>query len=58
MCNTLELSGLLAYLGDLLSFPVPGGQKKLLDCGLLGGISTQADAMDVFGTPASAERVL
>ena len=58
MCNTLELSGLLAYFGDLLSFSVPGGQKKLLGCGLLGGISTQADAMDIFETPASAERVL
>ena len=58
MCNTLELSGLLAYFGDLLSFSVPGGQKKLLGCGFLGGISTQADAMDIFETPASAERVL
>ena len=31
--------------GDLLRFSVHGGQKKLLGCGLLGGISTQVDTM-------------
>ena len=29
----------------LLLFSVPGGQKNLLGCGLLGGSSTQADTM-------------
>ena len=31
--------------GDLLSFSVPGGQKKLLSCSLVGEISTQTDTM-------------
>ena len=35
--------GFLSAWGDLLSFSVPGGQKELLGCCLLGGISTQAD---------------
>ena len=39
MCTILELSGLFVCLGDLLSFTVPGGQKK--------GTSTQADTMKV-----------
>ena len=30
---------------NLLKISVPGGQKKLLDRGLLGGISAQADTM-------------
>ena len=29
--------GFLSAWGDLLSFSVPKGQKKLLGCGLLGG---------------------
>ena len=45
MCKILELSGLFVCLRDLLSFSVLGGQKKLLGCGLLGGISTQTDTM-------------
>ena len=43
----LELSGLFVWL-EGLSFPVHGGQKKFLGCGLLGGISTQADTMDTY----------
>ena len=35
--------------GDLLSFSVPGGdRKRLLGCGLLVGISTQADPTVTF----------
>ena len=42
----LESSGLFVCLGDLFSFSVPEGQKKLLGCGLLGGqMSTQVDTM-------------
>ena len=37
MCNTLELSAFFVCLGDLLSFLVPGGQKKLLGYGLTEG---------------------
>ena len=37
-------------LGGLTKFSVPGGQKILLDCGLLGGISTQADTMWYAGS--------
>ena len=34
--------------GDLLSFSVPGGQKKLLSCDLVRGISTEADTMELL----------
>ena len=48
MCNTLELSVLFICLGDWLSFLVAtGGDKKLLDCTLLGEISTQTNTMDI-----------
>ena len=40
MCNILYSSGLFVCLE---------GQKKLLGCGLLGGISTQADIMPLPG---------
>ena len=43
----LELSGLFVWL-EGLSFSVHVGQKKILGCGLLGGISTQADTMDTY----------
>ena len=44
MYNIYELSNwLFVCLGDLSSISVPGGQKKLLVCGLLWGINTQAD---------------
>ena len=33
--------------GTCYDFQCLGGQKKLLGCGLLGGISTQADFMEV-----------
>lgn len=39
----LQLLGLFICLADLLSFPVPGEQKKLQDSGLPGGIGTHAD---------------
>ena len=45
--NMLELSGLFVWL-EGLSFSVHVGQKKILGCGLLGGISTQADTMDTY----------
>ena len=43
----LELSGLFVCLGEegLLRISVSRGQKKLLGCGLLGGISAQADTL-------------
>ena len=34
--------------GLVKSFSDWGGQKELLDCGLLGGISTQADTMGIY----------
>ena len=39
MFKVFELSGL---------FVCPGGQKKLQGCGLLGGISTQANTLVSF----------
>ena len=39
----------LSVLGILLHFPVPEGYKKLLGCGLLQRISTQANTMDSSG---------
>ena len=50
MCKILELSELFVSLGGrgvetCSVFQSLGGQKKLLDCGLLGGVSTQADTM-------------
>ena len=49
MFKVLELSQLFVYLGELLRILVPkGGQKKLLSCGLLGGISVQVDTMHLF----------
>ena len=36
----------MSVLGDLLKLLVPGGHKKLLGCGLHGGISTEADTID------------
>ena len=33
-------------LRGLVKISVPRGKKKLMGCGLLGGISTQADTMD------------
>ena len=44
-CSEISIS-FLSALGDL-RFSVPGGQKKLLGCGLLGEISTQADTMEL-----------
>ena len=43
----LELSQLFVSLrlGTCYVFQCLWGLKKLLDCGLLGGISTQADTM-------------
>ena len=40
----MELSRLLSTWEDLLIFLGPGGQKKLMGCGLLG-VSTQANTM-------------
>ena len=37
MSSILELSRLLSTWRDLLIFLEPGGQKKLMGCGLLGG---------------------
>ena len=45
MCNKLELSESSAFCLSGETFSVLGRQKKLLGCGLLGGISTQADTM-------------
>ena len=47
MCNILKLSGFLVCLGGgpCKVFQCQLGQKKLLGFGLLGGISTQSDAM-------------
>ena len=48
MCKIFEL-GLFVCLegrgGDLLSFSMHGGTEKMLGCGLLDGISNQADTM-------------
>ena len=46
----MELSEHFACLGDWLSFSVPRWrtEKKMLGCGLLGGIITQADTMVIF----------
>ena len=41
MRNTLELSRLFVCLGGLIK----RDRKKMLGCGLLGGVSTQADTM-------------
>ena len=46
MYSMLELSGLFVYLGDLLSFSVPGGTEKVVGLWFAReGISTQADTM-------------
>ena len=47
ICNVLELSELFVCPGGLAKFFSAWGDKKLLVCGLLGGISTQADTMEV-----------
>ena len=41
----VQHAGMSAW-GDLFRFSVPGKKKKLLGCGLLGGISIQVDTMD------------
>ena len=50
MCNLLELSGLFVCLGVLVKFfsALEGGGEgsRKNNCGLLGGISIQADTMD------------
>ena len=51
MCNLLELSGLFVCLGVLVKFfsalEGGGGEGSIKNnCGLLGGISIQADTMD------------
>ena len=38
MCNILKLSRLFVCQVDFLGFSVPGGQKRLLGCGLLGDL--------------------
>ena len=49
MCNTLELSGLFVCLRRLIRFfSAWGDSKKILGCGVLGGISTHADTMSKF----------
>ena len=45
MCNTLELSGLFVLVGGLVKFFSAWGTKKMLVCGLVGGISTLTDTM-------------
>ena len=49
MFKVLELSGLFVCLEGLVKiFSAWGGHNKLLDCGLLGGITTQVDTMLSF----------
>ena len=43
MRNILELSGPFISLGGLVKFLSSWGTGKMVDCGLLGGISTQAE---------------
>ena len=57
MCNTLELSGLFVCLGggDLLSFSLHGGTKKIAGLWFAGGgISTQADT--TTGSPYTVSK--
>ena len=48
MCFEIDISVIVKHvqsIGIIRAFCLPGGQKKLLGCGLLGGISTQVDTM-------------
>ena len=48
MSNIFKLSGFFVCLEGPVKFSVPGGQKQMLGCGLLGEISTQADTMNGY----------
>ena len=51
MCFEIDISVIVKHvqsIGIIRAFCLPGGQKKLLGCGLLGGISTQADTIKLF----------
>ena len=50
-CFEISISVIVKHvqsIGIIRAFCLPGGQKKLLGCGLLGGISTQADTIKLF----------
>ena len=56
MWNILELSGGFCLSGGTF-LSLPGGQKKLLGCGLLrGGINTQANIMRTHKTAVPFSR--
>ena len=50
MQNVGIITAFCLFWGDFSSFAVPGGERKLLGSGLLGGISTQANTMHSYFT--------